>query len=64
MKKFEVGKRYYESGITFEIVKTVTYRVLQHTARNNEIVTKEATAKIQNWETREVFLSGCRTIEA
>lgn len=68
MKKFEVGKRYYESGITFEIVKrtakTVTYRVLQHAGKNNERVTKEATAKIQNWETREVFLSGCRTIEA
>ena len=68
MRKFETGKRYYESGITFEIVKrtakTVTYKMLQHAGRTNERVMKEATAKVQSWETKEVFFCGNRTVEA
>ena len=68
MKKFETGKRYYESGITFEIVKrtakTITYKALQHAGRFNERILKEATAKIHNWETKEVFFYEDRTIEA
>ena len=46
-KKFEVGKRYYESGLAFEIVKrttkTVTYKAIQHAGRINERIVKEAT---------------------
>ena len=68
MKKFEDGKRYYESGLTFEIVKrtarTVTYKAIQHAGRFNERVVKEATTKIRDWETREVIFCGDRTIEA
>lgn len=69
MRKFEIGKRYYESGVTFEIVKrtakTVTYKAIQHAGRSNERVMKEATAKIHNWETREVIICfGDRTVEA
>lgn len=68
MKKFEVGKRYYESGLTFEIVKrtasTVTYKAIQHAGRFNERVLKEATTKIIDWQTREVIFCGDRTIEA
>ena len=68
MKKFEVGKRYYESVLTFEIVKrtasTVTYKAIQHAGRFNERVVKEATTKIKDWETREVIFCGDRTIEA
>lgn len=68
MRKFEVGKRYYESGLTFEIVKrtakTVTYKAIQHAGRINERVVKEATTKVKNWETREVIFCGDRTIEA
>ena len=34
MKAFEIGKRYYESGVTYEIIKktakTVTYKAIQH----------------------------------
>ena len=45
MKKFEIGKRYYESGLTFEITnktaKTITYKVIQHAGRYNERVVKE-----------------------
>ena len=47
MRKFEVGKRYYESGLAFEIVKrttkTVTYKAIQHAGRINERIVKEAT---------------------
>ena len=53
MRKFEVGKRYYESGLTFEIVKrtakTVTYKAIQHAGSCNERVVKEATTKIKDW---------------
>lgn len=68
MNRFEIGKRYYESGLTYEIVKrtakTVTYRALQHAGRFNERVTKEATTKIKEWTNGEVFFCGDRTIEA
>lgn len=68
MNKFEVGKKYYESGIAFEIVKrtakTITYRALQHAGHPNERILKEATTKIKDWETREVFFCEDKTIEA
>ena len=68
MRKFEVGKRYYESGLTFEIVKrtsrTVTYKAIQHAGRINERVLKEATTKVRDWGTREIIYCGDRTIEA
>ena len=67
MRKFEVGKRYCESGLTFEIAKrtskTVTYKEIQHAGRFNERVTKEATVKIHDWDTREViFVMGGRLL--
>lgn len=69
MKKFEIGKRYYESGLTFEITnktaKTITYKALQHAGRYNERVVKEGRAKLCPWPAGEVFMDGCgRTIEA
>ncbi len=68
MMKFEAGKKYYESGVTFEIVKrtakTITYKALQHAGSFNERILKEATTKIHDWETKEVFFCGDRTIEA
>lgn len=69
MKKFEIGKRYYESGLTFEITnktaKTITYKALQHAGRYNERVVKERRAKLCQWPAGEVFMDGRgRTIEA
>ena len=68
MRKFEIGKRYAQDGVTYEIIKrtakTVTYKALQHAGRFNERVLKEATAKVRKWETKEVFFCGDRTIEA
>lgn len=50
MKKFEIGKRYHESGLVFEIVnktaKTITYKAIQHAGRDNERVVKEGRAKL------------------
>lgn len=44
MRKFEVGKRYYNNGITYEIVKRtatrVTYKKIQHAGRFNERIIK------------------------
>lgn len=69
MKKFEIGKRYYESGLTFEITnktaKTITYKAIQHAGRDNERVVKEGRAKLCQWTAGEVFMDGHgRTIEA
>ena len=51
MKKFEIGKRYYESGVTYEIIKktakTVTYKAIQHAGKSNERVLEQKTAKLQ-----------------
>lgn len=53
MGKFEVGKRYVESGITYEIIKrtakTVRFVEIQHPGRFNERITAERNAKIRNW---------------
>ena len=68
MKKFEVGRRYYESGLTFEIVKrtarTVTYKAIQHAGRFNERKSEEKKARINKWENREVFFYNYYQIEA
>lgn len=68
MRKFEAGKRYEDSGITFEITgrteKTVKFIEIQHVNRFNEKRSTEKKAKIRDWGDREVFLIGDRTIEA
>lgn len=68
MRKFEIGQRYYESGITFQITrrteKVVKYVEVQHAGRFNERRSEERKAKIKGWNDREVFLVGYRTIEA
>lgn len=68
MKKFEIGERYYESGVTYEIIKktakTVTYKAIQHAGKSNERVLKQKTAKLQIWGEKEVFCVHSRTIEA
>ena len=68
MKKFEIGNRYYESGLTFEITgrteKTIKFVKVQHAGRFNERKSEEKKTKIFNWDTREVFFVGDRTVEA
>ena len=59
MKKFEVGKRYNNGGMTFEIIsrtaKTAKVAYIQHAGRSNEKVTSVKNKKIENWETEEVI---------
>ena len=66
MRTFEVGKRYEDSGIAFEVTarteKTVKFVEIQHAGRFNERRSEEKRAKIRNWETREVFFAGQRAI--
>lgn len=68
MRKFEIGNRYFESGLTFEITgrtdKTVKYIIIQHAGRTNEKKSEEKKAKVLDWNTREVFIKGDYTIEA
>lgn len=69
MKKFEVGNRYYESGLTFEITgrtaKTVKYVEIQHAGKFNERHSEEKKSKVHEWPEREVFFAtGDRTVEA
>lgn len=68
MKKFEINKKYYESGLTFLVTgrtaKTIKYVELQHAGRFNEKRSEEKKAAIKNWDDREVLMIGSRTIEA
>ena len=68
MRKFEAGNRYEDSNMTFEITsrtaKTVKFVEIQHAGRSNERRSKEKKAYIKDWEDREVFFAGDRTIEA
>lgn len=68
MRKFEIGKRYGENAIIFEIIKrtakTITYAAIQHPGRYNEKQTVAKTAKIRDWGDREVFFAGSETVEA
>ncbi len=68
MRTFEVGKRYGENAVVFEIVKrtgkTITYVKVQHPDRPNERKSEEKKAKIQNWDGKEVFTAGSETVEA
>ena len=68
MRTFEVGKRYGENAVVFEIVKrtakTITYAAIHHAGRYNESRREEKKVKIQNWDGREVFFAGSETVEA
>lgn len=68
MRRFEINKAYYESGLTFLITgrtaKTIKYIEVQHAGRFNERRSEEKKAVIKNWDDREVFMIGSRTIEA
>lgn len=61
MNKFEVGKRYNDGSVVFEIVartnKTVTFVRVQHANRFNERKSEEKKATIKIWNTGEVFTS-------
>lgn len=68
MRKFEKGKRYGENAVKYEIVKrtkkTVTYVAVKHAGKPNERRSEAKTAKLCNWDGREVFIAGSQTVEA
>ena len=69
MKKFEVGKRYFGSGVRpYEIIKrtakTVTYREIDHAGKSNERVADERTMKISIWDGVEVIFPHSDTVMA
>lgn len=68
MKKFEIGKRYTEGGVTFEVLsrtaKTVKMALIQHAGRANEKVTSIKSKKVNNWGTEEVIYWNCYEIHA
>lgn len=68
MRKFEVGKRYGERAVVFEIIKrtarTITFVAIQHPGRYNEKRSEAKTSRIRDWGNREVFLTGDETVEA
>lgn len=68
MKKFEVGKRYKEDGVTFEVLsrtaKTVKMALIQHAGRPNEKITSTKNTKINNWDTEEIAFYNCYEIHA
>lgn len=68
MRTFEVGKRYGESAVVFEITKrtakTVTYAAIHHAGRYNESRREEKRVKVHDLGSREVFFTGSETVEA
>lgn len=68
VRTFEIGKRYGDNAVVFEIVKrtakTITYAAIHHPGRYNESRREEKKVKIQNWDGREVFFAGSETVEA
>lgn len=68
MRTFEVGKRYGEQSVVFEIAKrtakTITFVAVHHAGRFNETKKEEKKARICNWRDREVFMVGSQTVEA
>lgn len=68
MKRFEIGQRIRDNGVTFEITgrteKTVNFIEIKHEGRENERRSEEKKAKIGKWSKREIFITGYRTIEA
>lgn len=68
MRTFEIGKRYGENAVVFEITKrtakTVTYAAIHQAGRYNESRREEKRAKVHNWDGREVFFAGSETVEA
>ena len=68
MRTFEVGKRYGESAVVFEITKelqklshTQQYTTPEDTTKTAE---KKKRAKVHDWGSREVFFAGSETVEA
>ena len=68
MRTFEVGKRYTDGAMTFEITgrtaQTVKFVYIYHAGRENEKKVDGHKAKIYNWEDREVFFTNCYQVEA
>lgn len=68
MRKFEVGKRYKDGAMTFEITgrteKTIKFVTVQHPGRENERKSEEKRIKIIFWNDREVFFYNCYQAEA
>ena len=68
MKTFEVGKRYNDGAMVFEITarteKTIKFITIQHAGRFNERKSEEKKARINKWENREVFFYNYYQIEA
>lgn len=68
MRTFEIGKRYKDGAMTFEITgrtaKTVRFVMIQHAGRFNERKGDEKRAKVNNWDGREVFFTNCYQVEA
>lgn len=59
MKKFEVGKKYRDGAMVFEILerteKTAKVAYIQHAGRSNEKVTSIKRKKINKWEHTEMI---------
>ena len=68
MRTFEVGKRYNDGAMVFEITarteKTIKVITIQHAGRFNERKSEEKKARINKWENREVFFYNYYQIEA
>lgn len=69
MRKFEVGKRYFEEeSKVYEVVsrtaKTLTIVEIRHAGRFNEERLEAKKIKVREWDGREVILPHNQMVEA
>lgn len=68
MKKFEVGKRYEDGALTFEIISRTATRanvaIILHEGRANEKVREIKNIKLHVWPDGEVFFHNCYEVHA
>ena len=68
MRKFEIGKRYSEGGMTIEVAdrteKTITFFVILHAGHPNERVRETKKKRIQNSRNGEAIWMSPYEIEA
>ena len=72
MRKFEIGKRYFDiggaKGLVYEVIgrteKTLKFVAIQHAGKFNERQCDVKSARIKIWDDKEVFITSSHTIGA
>ena len=68
MRTFEVGKRYRDGALTFEVISRTATRanvaIILHEGKANEKVREIKNIKLHVWPDGEVFFHNCYEVHA